>query len=270
MRRKSLASRRQDRTNKILGSLIFFISIAVIAVPTYFYFIKGNENQLDKKSLCPVNGPTGHVILLVDKTDPLTFIQKEAFLLFLGEFGKNIVKEGELFSVFALGEDYKENPKPVFEMCNPGQGDNKSVWTDNPERFRREYNDSFIKPMNDLANLLVTSNPGSTSPILEMLQMVSINGFREHYINGSKRLYIFSDMLINTSSYSHYHGNIDYDSFKNSPSSLKLKLDLEGVKVEIEYLINTPAIQTRKHLLFWEKLFSDSGAHVSSVTIVEG
>lgn len=269
MRRRSLASKRRDHKNKVLGGLLILASIAIVSAASYFSLIS-DKNPLDKKTLCPLSGPTGQVILLVDKTDPLTFIQKEAFLSFLGEFGKSIVKEGELFSVFALDEDYQKNPEPIFEMCNPGQGDTKSVWTENPEKYKRDYNKKFIKPMNELADTLMTAKPGTTSPILEMLQLVSINGFKAHEVKGPKRLYVFSDMLINTPSYSHYHGNVDYDVFINSPLSSKFKLDLDKVSVEIRYLINSPTIQTRKHLLFWEKLFSDSGAHISAVNIVEG
>jgi hypothetical protein len=221
-------------------------------------------------TMCPAEGPQGHVVLLVDKTDPLNFIQKEAFTALLQELAGAGVEPGYLVSVFALGENYKATAKPIFEMCNPGNGQGKSELTANIKMLKRQFDEKFHGPMLRLADELQTANPGKTSPVFEMLQLASINSFRKHDIAGPKRLIIVSDMLQNTPEYSMYKGIEDFQSFRSSEYSKKLHVDFKGASVELHYIMNTPHLQTRKQLLFWEEYFKNANGRLSAVHLLEG
>ena len=121
---------RQRRTKElILGTVALAAVLGVVASVTYFMMTR--PDGLDNETLCPAKGPTGHYVLLVDKTDPLTFTQKEAFGVTLRELIEKRTPEGYLLSVFVLGEDFKENAKPLVELCNPGTGQDKSELTAN-------------------------------------------------------------------------------------------------------------------------------------------
>jgi len=265
-----LGSRReQRRSNEIILIVLALLVVLVVVVGTA-YFIMTRAEGLDKKTLCPAKGPIGHYVLLIDKTDPLTFTQNEAFAVMLRELVEKRIPEGYLLSVFSLGEDFKETAKPLAELCNPGSGKDKSELTSNKTQLKRQYQDRFIDPLLKQSASLVGLQSAKQSPIFEMLQMVGINAFRKHDVKGEKRLIILSDMLHNTTQFSMYKGLVEYSEFTASPYGQKAQPDLHGVEVEINYLINTPQLQTKRNLKFWEDYFNKAGARIVAVRPMEG
>jgi hypothetical protein len=269
MTRRSRAARRRSRWLVLWGALAL-LAAAAVAGSAAWLFLGGRDLELDAKTLCPASGPKGHVVLLVDRTDPLSFTQKQAFLAYLAEFGRGKVQAGELLSVFVLGEEVTSTARPIFEMCNPGQGEDKNIWTSNPERIRRQFDEKFLKPMAALADRLQATAPSRESPIMEMLQLVAINGFRVNDVAGPRRLFVVSDMLQNTPVFSQYRSGADFEAFRRTPLFPRIRTDLNGVEVELAYLLNTPERQTRRHAKFWEDYFRDMGARLVSVRILEG
>jgi hypothetical protein len=267
--RRSRAARRRGQWQVLWGALALIAAVAVAGSAAWLFF-GGRDLEPDVKTLCPASGPKGHVVLLVDRTDPLNFTQKQAFLAYLAEFGRGKVGAGELLSVFVLGEDVASTARPIFEMCNPGRGENKNIWTSNPERIRRQFDEKFLKPMAALADRLQAATPARDSPIMEMLQLVAINGFRAGNVMGPRRLFVVSDMLQNTPAFSQYRGDADFDTFRKTLLFPKVKTDLGGVEVELAYLLNAPERQTRRHAKFWEDYFREMGARLVSVRILEG
>ena len=260
---------RQRHTKAIVfGTLVILLVLGVAASVTYFMMTR--SESLDKDTLCPAKGPTGHYVLLVDKTDPLTFTQKEAFTVTLRELIEKRIPEGYLLSVFVLGEDFKENAKPLVELCNPGTGQDKSELTANLRQLKRQYQDGFLGPLLKQSEALMAPQPAKASPIFEMMQLVAINGFRKHGVKGELRLIVMSDMLHNTPQFSMYKGPVDYPAFASSTYGQKTQLELRGVEVEIHYLMNTPQLQTKRNLKFWEDYFNKAGARIVAVRPLEG
>lgn len=266
---RTVASRRRRRRH-LLGGMAALILAILILSTTLFFMLHSNEEAIDIHTLCPVSGPVGHVILLVDRTDPLNFTQKQAFLQYLTELAKKRIKAGELLSVFVLGEDFTAQTTPLFERCHPGDGTGKNMWTANPEKMRRVFDTQFLSPVVALVDTLQTKVPASYSPIMEMIQLVAINGFRTKNSAGPKQLYIISDMLQNTPVYSHYQGSLDFPVLEKTPFFTRVKTDLHGVTVELAYLLTNPTRQTRRHAKFWEDYFNALGATLVSVRVLEG
>lgn len=269
MKFKSKAARRRDRLNLWLGGSLLLTAAALVGAAAYF-FQAARQERLDAADLCPADGPRGHVVLLVDRTDPLNFIQEQAFLSYLQTFGEGGVEEGELFSVFVVGEDYAAAAKPWFRMCNPGRGEDKSRWTANPEQIRRRFDAKFLSPMQGLAERLRAAAPAKTSPIFEMLQLAAIEGFRRERAHGRKRLVIVSDMLHNGPEFSLYRDAPDFDAFRQTAYFQKSRADLAGVEAEIFLLMNAPKLQTLRLINFWERYFQAMGARLVHVKPVEG
>jgi hypothetical protein len=265
-----LGRRARQRRNRevFLGTLAILVVLCVVGGATYF--LMSRAAGLDKQTLCPATGPTSHYVLLVDTTDPLTFTQKEAFKVTMKELIEKRVPEGGLLSVFVLGEDFKENAKPLVELCNPGNGRDKSELTSNLRQLDKQYQERFLEPLLKQSEALVATQPAKASPIFEMMQLVAINGFRKHDIKGERRLVVMSDMLQNTPQFSMYKGPVDYPAFATSTYGQKAQLELRGVKVEIQYLLNTPQLQTRRNMQFWEDYFDKAGARVVAVRPLEG
>lgn len=234
------------------------------------YHLYHQPKSADKVTLCPADGPQGHIVVLVDNTDPYSFIQRQAFNQALSALSDEVVPEGYLLSVFSLGENFEKNAKPLFERCNPGTSAGKSEMTANLKRIDLRYEDSFKAPIQKLEASLLSDSSAKYSPIFEMIQLASINGFRAQNVQGPRKLIIFSDMLPNTAEFSMFSGIPDYTTFSNTTYGERSKTDLSGVKVEIHYLMKYPKLQTMKQLNFWERYFEDAGARISEVRTMEG
>lgn len=260
---------KQRRRNEfILAAVLALVVIAVIAGASYYTMTR--PKGLNPETLCSADGPQGHYVLLIDKTDPLNFTQKQAFSVVLKELIEKRVPEGYLLSVFALGEDFKETATPLVELCNPGNGAGKSEFDANPRKLRAQYQTKFAEPMLTLTESLVATQPAKFSPIFEMLQLVGINGYRKHGVKGERRLIIMSDMLQNTPQFTMYKGPVDYEAFASLDYGKKAQPDLSDVAVELHYLMNSPQLQTKRNLKFWEDYFGKAGARIVAVRPLEG
>ena len=267
MRRSSAAQKRHTR-NVAIG--IAAIAVFLCAVGGATYYMLTREPGIDRQTLCPKDGPRGHTVLLVDKTDPLNFSQKEAFLRLLEEMVDRRIEPGQLVSVFVLGEDFREGAKPLVELCNPGSGAGKSELTANVAKLNAQFRERFREPLLKQANALISTTPAKNSPILEMLQLVSINGFRKHAVSGPKRLILVSDLLHKTPQYSMYQGVMDFEKVAGSEYGRKMRAELLGVEVEIHHVLNYPKLQNRRQIDFWDAYFTRSGAKIVAVRALEG
>jgi len=261
------ASQRRTK-NYVLGILAFLAALVILVISAYYMMTR--PKGINPQSMCPYEGPTGHYVLLVDKTDPLTFTQKQAFSVILHEIIEKRITEGYLLSVFVLGEDFKENAAPIAELCNPGTGADKNEFTANIKKLRRQYEDRFVEPLLKQSEALLATQPAKTSPIFEMLQLVGINAFRKHDVKGERRLIVMSDMLQNTPQMSMYKGVVDYSSFSLTDYGKRTQLELRDVEVELHYLMNAPQLQTKRNLKFWEDYFNKAGARIVAVRPLEG
>ena len=136
--------------------------------------------------------------------------------------------------------------------------------------LQRQFQEQFRAPMLKLADELQATKPGNTSPVFEMLQLVSINSIAKQAVDGPKRLIIVSDMLHNTPEYSMYRKHEDFKAFQSSDYSRRLNTDFAGARVELHYIMNTPHLQTRRQLLFWEEYFKNSNGLLAAVRPLEG
>jgi len=269
MARTSRRQARRERRSAIVGLAAALVGIAIAGAAAWFWHAARGPS-LDAATMCPAGGPKGHYVLLVDKTDPLTFTQDQAFQALLRELVTRRVPPGYLFSVFVLGEDFKANAQPLIELCNPGDGSGASELTANPKQLRRQYEQRFIDPLLKESQALVASSPARLSPIFEMLQLVGINGFRTRAVQGERRLIVVSDMLHNTAQFTMYRGPAAYADFARTDYARRSQAELPGVEVELHVLMNTPQLQTRAQLKFWEDWFDKAGARIVAVQPMEG
>lgn len=268
MSRYGAKAKRRDTMMWVAGVALLIVTAAVVAWVVYTQVSR--DPPLDKVTMCPASGPLGHIVLLVDKTDPLNFTQRQAFSLAMKELVETKVPEGHLLSVFVLGERFEQSALPIIELCNPGSDVGKSELSANLKRLRRQYEERFVRPLEDAAKALVAEEPAKASPIFEMLQLVGINGFRKHAVKGPKRLVLVSDMLHNTPQFSMYAGPAEFELFESTDYAKRTQSELRDVSVELHYLMTTPRLQTRRNQVFWERYFERAGARLSEVRRVEG
>lgn len=257
---------QSEKSNLIQKISLIFIIIAPL-VAGYLYL---SQSKTDKNTLCPDSGPTGHIVVLIDNTDPYSFIQHEAFTNSLKVLAKETVKKGELLSIYNLNESFEKNAKPIFEKCNPGTPKEESELTSNLKKVETRFNQNFYEPIQSIALSLTSKVPSTQSPIFEMLQLASINSFQKQKTNGEKTLIIFSDMLHNTDEFSMFKPIPEFDEFLKTAYGQRTQTDFQNINVHINYLMNYPKLQTRKQLHFWEKYFEKMGGKITKVTPMEG
>ena len=104
---------------------------------------------------------------------------------------------------------------------------------------------------------MLLPNTEDISPIFEMIKVVAVKAFPlKETINGN-HLIVVSDMLHNSSDYSHYQSKPDIISFKDSNFRKKINVDLMQSKVNILYVIreNYLNLQNDNHKNFWAGVF---------------
>jgi hypothetical protein len=262
------AQKRERNNNVYIFLLVAFIAL-IIAIGLYSRFTK--PLPLDAKTLCPASGPLGHIVLLVDKSDPMTFLQRKDFDVIYEEIIKKRVPKGSLLSIYALGDDFKQTAEPLIELCNPGDGSDISNNTGSPLRVAKVFREKYVQPMLERSVELVTDKPGIASPLFEMLQLVSITGFRRHDVQGERRLIVVSDMLHHTPpQFSMYEGVPEFEDFAATSFGSRAMTDLTGVKVELEILMHSPLLQKSSLTYFWEKYVASAKGKVVAVTPIKG
>ena len=268
MARKSKLARSRQRSNILLGSLALLLVISVLGAAVWWWNQK--RNTTDPKTLCPLDGPLGHNILLVDKTDPLNLAQKAAFDLLVTDLVSNKTPPGYLLSIFVLGDDFVAQTKPLVELCNPGDGKGHNELTENIKQLNRQYKDRFLTPIFEQSTQLLSIAPAQESPILEMLQMVSLNSIQKHHVDGPKTLIVLSDLLQNSKQLNMYKSTPAFQEFASTGYAHKTQINFQGVDIQIHYLQNSPVLQGDKLFLCWREYFKAAGSKSLNLVALSG
>lgn len=258
MVRKSKAARNRQRLNLLLGSVSLLIVIGLLTGGVWWWSQK--KSGIDPTTLCPLSGPAGHNILLIDKTDPFNLPQKAAFDLIVNDLVNHQTPPGFLLSIYVLGDDFQAQTKPLVELCNPGDAKGHSEYTENTKQLNRQYKERFLKPVSEQTTQLLSINAAQESPILEMVQMVNLNSIQRHHVDGPKQLIILSDLLQHNKQLSMYRSVPTFEAFNATSYSQKVKSNFQGVEIKVHLLQNTPNIQKQNLFDFWKKYFENSEA----------
>src|SRR5690606_33808894 len=117
----------------ILASLLISAVVAVLGFIGFLYLEGKTAPELDE-AMCPVDGPVGVRIFLVDTTDPVspTTLADARNRL---ETAINRAEVGERIEIYALSENIGELTE-MFAGCKPDDGSQASTWTSNPRLMK--------------------------------------------------------------------------------------------------------------------------------------
>ena len=226
-----------------------------------FYFSVPQRPKLDPVSLCPINGPEGITVVLVDTSDDLPEIAQRQVLGLLDDQITGLAAYHKL-DIRVLDVVHGRS-RSLFSKCNPGDGNGLSEWTDNPRLARMRWIDSFRQPASDAVKHSVVSAQAASSPIMGALQDIAVDEFSSSAARDvEKTLIIVSDMLENTRDYNQYQNlaDLSYQRFRQSQAYLKYRTDLHGARVTIEYVqrLLPKGIDTVRHIEFWKEWITDN------------
>ena len=257
MARQTRSQKRKTRVNILLS--VFFLTVVIAGLGSVYVWSTQRKPSLDPVTLCPAEGALGQRVLLIDRTDPFNLAQKTSLDIFVKHLVEN-TPPGYLLSVYVLGDDFQANTKPLFELCNPGDGQEKSQLTDNLKALKQQYMKHFIEPMLSVTQGMMESQPAKESPILEMLQLVNLNSIQKNNVKGEVVLYVLSDMLQNSKALTMYGKPVTFESYTAGYAASKLFVDFSRVKVEIHLVNSSPRTLNPSVFDFWKAYFEKAGA----------
>jgi hypothetical protein len=245
------------------------ICMALIAFGAlvYFYVTAPKQPNLDLASLCPVNGPQGIMVTLVDTTDDLPEPAQREVSGILDDMISNLPSHYRLdIRVLDIAASHSMS---LFSKCNPGNGAGLSEWTANPTIARKRWIEAFQKPARDAIKHSLVSAKAANSPIMAAIQDIALDQFSSPAVKDvPKSLIVISDMLEFTRDYNQYPsaGDLSYERYRRSPAYQKFRTDLHGARVTIKYVHRTAAkIDTVRHVDFWRQWITDNlGVFVSA------
>jgi hypothetical protein len=252
--------------------MIIVVLAILIAGGVIYYRTISTSQSIDKETFCPTRGPNEILVVLIDRTDDLTTIQREALRRHLEDFREEIPRNG-LLEIYSVGPVGKNLIRPEFKLCNPGHGQAINELIESPGRAERRWKLSFQGPLDRVLGDMLAPGEADSSPIMESIQSIAISSFAGQALSRiSKRLIIVSDMLQFTNGYSQYGGDLDFEAFRKDPYYLKVRSNLEDLEIEILYIRrpSTNQLQGRKHIEFWQKYFAGQGATLARVRSVTG
>ena len=254
------------------GALITIAVLAMGALGAFYYFAPRGL-ALDPKSLCPVDGPDGIRVVLVDATDDLPEVAKRQALQILDD------------EITSLPAYYKLDirvldvagikSRSLFAKCNPGDGKGLSESTDNPRIARQKWIEGFRKPAREAVESSLGSASADNSPIMAAIQDIAVDQFSSVAAQrAEKKLVVISDMLEFTPYYSQYPraGDLSYERFRRSPAYIKFRTDLHGAEMRVEYVQRASISAQFATALakFWQQWTHDNGGSKFSAHRLQG
>ncbi|TFL19632.1 hypothetical protein [Jannaschia formosa] len=243
-------SRRQGGAGRtVLGAGLIVLALAGFGGLGWLLWDRAQAPGLDAASLCPEDGPVGHLAILIDTTDPISPTQLAR-------------ARAELASMIEAAPDFTRvslatvSPRaaPVRSLCKPPS--DASALTANPRLVAERYESDFLAPVTETLDGLLAVPEADSSPIIEALQafLAAIPDFGD----GPARVVLVSDLVQHSEVFSFYRGG-DWDSFSASGGAERLARSLDGAEVAI-LRFPRPAAPRAAVDDFWVRYLDAQGA----------
>jgi len=245
------------------GVLLLLLALGSGGALAYFYFSAPERPVLDPQSLCPVTGPRGITVVLVDTSDELTETTRREVL---GQLDDMITTLPPFYKLdIRILDIAGTKSRSLFAKCNPGDGAGLSEWTDNPRIARLRWIEDFRKPAADAVKSSVATAKSNSSPIMAAIQDIAIGEFSSAASESARKtLYVISDMIEYTRDYSQYPraGDLSFQRYKQSAAYMKFRTDLHGASVIIRYVTrqsgSQQVVDATRHMDFWKTWIEDN------------
>ncbi|WP_245262783.1 hypothetical protein [Ensifer sp. BR816] len=181
--------------------------------------------------LCPVEGPMSVTAMLLDVTDPIAEITKVDLKR---QFQKAVaaVEQGGLVEVYTLTDEEGKLTR-TFRGCNPGDDKNADVWISNPKMIQKRWQEGFERPLREVEDRIGEGTEAKRSPIMAGIQRIVIESFSDKQSEGKpKKIYVASDTIEHTDSFSIYKSGPDTEAYEKSTARDRYRTPLDGVEVK--------------------------------------
>lgn len=203
--------------------------VGAVGVGAWLAYRQVQADRVDETTLCPVDGATGFVAILLDMTDPLGATQSINLQAELSDLVTNSAR-GTLVGLGKVS-DRPGDLGAAFVSCRPMTGVEGGDVTRNSKMLDEQFRDRFMRPFRADVSSLLDAKEASSSPIMEALQAL-LGGMRATPTKDGarRRVVIVSDLLQHSEAMSFYRGD-DWKSFKASSSYTRLAHNLDATDV---------------------------------------
>ncbi|WP_323810211.1 hypothetical protein [Sphingobium baderi] len=244
------------------GLMLIAAVVAILGLIVAYNMRLASRPKPDAQScIQPVSKKT---VFVLDQSDTIPEQTSIEIVRRIREAIAKDVQENELVTIFQVTDASRTSLRPIFTKCKPKQDGNEL--TENKRFIQKAFQEEFMHPLEDA--LSHAPPKSSSSPIGEILIDLSLTGFLSGEEN---RLYVFSDLMQNSSNASLYAcrnadqaisefrskraGAVERPSFHNAAISLNF-IPREGIP--------RSALDCRNG--FWNWFFGDTDGPNASVT----
>ena len=264
--------RQQAKNKNLMGVMLILLLLGIIMGIFYLrHELQGKYLKVDPVTLCPETGISEYVAVVFDKTDVFNSIQQQFLKRYFDHFIKTLPVNTQI-SLYVIDHHTRQNIQPDFVICKPRTGEHANDFYENPKRIRQHWQDNFATPLNKAIAGFMIPATSSTSPVMEIFQIIALTAFPPENRQTAKKIVLISDMLHHTSEWSHYREQFDFQYLKTTPYFQRIQTDLQGADVQILYLRrdNMEKLQTKRHAYFWADFIESVGGQVSIIERIDG
>ena len=266
--------KRQRRIHfkNLLGLVLIGCVLAVVAALGYFWHERQDRQQaFDPVNLCPLAGSPAYIALVFDKTDAYNSVQQKFLKRYFNDF-KTKLSPGARVALYVIDDRNRNIIAPDFEVCAPRTGTDANALYENPKLIRQRWLEQFEKPLDQAIEGFMKPSIAEYSPIMEIIQVVSLSAFPLAQNNAAKKIIIVSDMLQHTPEWSHYRGQMDFGALEQTAYFQRIRTDLQGAEVQILYVRRDgmEKLQTKRHAFFWADFIGAIGGRVTLIEKIDG
>lgn len=261
---------RKQTKNRWGWLILLVVGLTIVGGAYGYWHLQQYTVKLNSDTLCPLDGPRALTVILVDRTDRLNTVQREALRVRLDEVRAHIPQYGAI-ALFSIGPTENELLRPEVYMCNPGAVAEASPVYQNMRRVEQRWQ-TFTQRLEQAFATAVQAGEQPASPIMESIQSAALATFARTTSNIPKRLIIASDLLQHSPALSLYQRLPRFVEFKNTEVFRQLRAPLMGVELEILYLRRPTnrAVQNKALIEFWQQYIGENGGQLTSVIAIEG
>ena len=270
-RRRRRAGASGDRALAIGGVALGLLALAILGGVGWVFATAERPPQLDRATFCPTTGPRAVTAILLDASDALPEIARKEVTTMLVDAAEKTPTYG-LLEVRVL-DPVSPGGRILFSRCNPGSGEGLSEFTANPAMARKRWMESFRQPLETALRGGLDPEAATTSPLMATIQAIAVDRFAgESVANAPKSLVIVSDMIEHGPDYSQYQGDLSFSRYKASKAYRKVRTDLKGAEVTIDYVQRQTArpIDSADHIRFWNEWVQDNNGRLVGATKLQG
>lgn len=247
------------------------------------------QPELDAATLCPSEEHIReeHLVLL-DATDPWNPLQRRVIEQTFRDLQEELPRFARIY-LHTIERSGAILPQPLVLLCHPGRPEDLEGMTmlgkatddilANPRMMRERWTEGFVNRLDSVFAAQADLPSAAQSPIMETLRGAAVEAFGRGNAESKppRHVHIFSDMLQNSTAYSHYRAaawDPEHAVQLADPAETGTR-SLEGARVNV-YLLDRPALERNPEwsrvalVRFWDRYFSAQGATLIRVERVEG